>query len=89
MRVVWIIVALLFVIAGALFGALNSDELSLDFYAFQLSLPKGAALLAAVLFGWLIGGLVLWLAVVVPLKRRLAQQRRDHVRRESVPAVVD
>lgn len=89
MRVVWIIVALLFVIAGALFGALNSDELSLDFYAFQLSLPKGAALLAAVLLGWLIGGLVLWLAVVVPLKRRLSQQRRDPVRREPVPAVVD
>lgn len=89
MRVVWTIVALLFVIAGMLFGALNSDELSLDFYAFQLSLPKGAALLAAVLFGWAIGGFVLWLAVVVPLKRRLAQQRRDLVRRESLPVAVD
>ncbi|TDR39170.1 uncharacterized protein DUF1049 [Tahibacter aquaticus] len=89
MRVVWTIVALLFVIAGALFGALNSEQLSLDFYAVQLSLPKGAALLAAVLFGWLVGGLVLWLAVVVPLKRRFAQQRRDHARREPVPVVVD
>ncbi len=90
MRVLWTLVALLFVLAGALFGALNSEAVHLDFYLGQLDLPKGAALLAAVLAGWIIGGFVVWLAVVMPLKRRLARLRREQFQREpAAPAVVD
>lgn len=85
MRVLWTLVALLFVLAGALFGALNSEAVQLDFYLSQLTLPKGAALLAAVLAGWIVGGFVIWLAVVVPLKRRLARLRREQIQREPVP----
>jgi lipopolysaccharide assembly protein A len=86
MRVVWIVAALLFAAVGAVFGALNSDNVALDFYFFDASLPKAAALLAALFAGWLVGGLVLWLFVVMPLRRRLSRQRREITRRDELPA---
>ena len=86
MRVVLIALILLFAIAGAVFGALNSDSIVFDFYLAQIDLPKGAALLAALLAGWLAGGAAVWLGVVVPLRRRLGHARRELVRR---PAAAD
>ncbi|HVJ62274.1 MAG TPA: lipopolysaccharide assembly protein LapA domain-containing protein [Tahibacter sp.] len=83
MRVVWIVLVLLFAIAGAVFGALNSDSVAFDFYLVQADLPKGAALLAALLVGWIAGGAAVWLGVVVPLKRRLGHARRELVRRPA------
>jgi lipopolysaccharide assembly protein A len=85
MRVVWIVAALLFAAVGAVFSALNADSVVFDFYFFDASLPKAAALLAALLAGWLIGGLVLWVAVVMPLRRRLSRQRRELARRDATP----
>lgn len=87
MRVIWIVAALLFAAAGAVFGALNGESVGLDFYAFQLQMPKAAALLAALLAGWAAGGLILWLAVVMPLRRRLSRQRREAIRRDEVATV--
>lgn len=86
MRVVWTLLALLFVLAGAVFGALNGDSVAFDFYFFQPTLHKGAALLAAFLAGWLVAGLMLWLGVIMPLKRRLARQRREQLRRGAPDA---
>ncbi|HVJ61126.1 MAG TPA: lipopolysaccharide assembly protein LapA domain-containing protein [Tahibacter sp.] len=86
MRVVWIALILLFAIAGAVFGALNSDSVVFDFYAGQADLPKGAALLAALLTGWIAGGAAVWLGVVVPLKRRLGRARRELVQRPQATA---
>ncbi|UXI66626.1 lipopolysaccharide assembly protein LapA domain-containing protein [Tahibacter amnicola] len=84
MRFVWIVLLLVFLAAGALFGALNSDAVALDFYFFQSTWPKGAALLGGLLLGWIAGGAVVWLAVVLPLKSRLSRLRREAVRREPV-----
>ena len=83
MRVLWIILVVLFAIAGAVFGALNSDAVAFDFYAVTLTLPKGAALLAALLTGWIAGGAAVWLGVVVPLRRRLGRTRRELVQRQA------
>ncbi|MEO8670120.1 MAG: DUF1049 domain-containing protein [Tahibacter sp.] len=80
MRFVWIVLLLLFAGLGALFGALNGDAVALDFYLFQTAWPKGAAWLAALLFGWLAGGAIVWLAVVIPLRRRLKQVNRLAIR---------
>ena len=87
MRAFWIVAALLFAAVGAVFGALNGDPVALDFYFFDASLPKAAALLAALFSGWLLGGIVLWLAVVMPLRRRLSRQRREFSRRDENPVV--
>lgn len=86
MRVVWIVAALLFAAVGAAFSALNADRVALDFYFFDASLSKAAALLAALFAGWFLGGLVFWLAVVVPLRRRLSRLHRELARRKETPA---
>lgn len=75
MRVLGILLFLLFVIIGVVFGALNADMVSYDLVFTHASLPKGAALIAAAVLGWLLGGALLWLLAVMPLKRRLRRER--------------
>jgi uncharacterized integral membrane protein len=75
MRILTWLFALLVVLAGLLFGALNPDPVRVDLYftAFQLAL--GPALLLAALAGALLGGVAVMLGVVLPLRRRLRRQR--------------
>jgi uncharacterized integral membrane protein len=49
-------------LAGALFGALNTAPATIDFHFAQVTLPLGLALLLALLAGWILGGLTAWLA---------------------------
>jgi putative membrane protein len=39
--------------------------------------PKGAALLCALVIGWLLGGLTAWLGVVTRQRRERRRQQRD------------
>jgi putative membrane protein len=78
MRIVWFGLIVLFALGGLLFGALNSETLGIDFYLFSLSLPKGVALLGAVLVGWLLGGIVVYFGLVLRLNRQLRAARRQH-----------
>jgi len=77
MRLALVIVIVLFVVFGAIFGALNAERVVIDFYFMQASLPKGALLISAVVIGWLLGGLVAWLARVPRLKRDLRNTQRQ------------
>lgn len=77
MRILVIIVFLLFIAAGIVLGALNAEMVSYDFGFIQLELPKGAALLGAVVLGWLLGGLAAWLGVVSRQRRIQRRQLRD------------
>jgi len=77
MRLGLILLALLFAIAGAIFGALNGEHVVFDFYFSALTLPKGAALLCAVLLGWLLGGVVVYLGLVLRLRRRVRTLARE------------
>ena len=77
MRLALILVILVFIVFGALFGALNAERISIDFYFVQASVPKGAVLLGAVVVGWLLGGLVAWFARVPRLHRDLRETRRQ------------
>ncbi|MDQ0008757.1 putative integral membrane protein [Luteibacter jiangsuensis] len=61
MRLLAIIFLLLFIAAGIVFGALNADLVPFDLGVAQLSLPKGGAMLVAVLVGWILGGITAWL----------------------------
>ena len=86
MRFGLILLVLLFAVAGAVFGSLNGQAIDLDFYFGQVVLGKGAALLCALLAGWLLGGLLVDLGLVVPLRRRLRRQTRQL--RQLEPAAV-
>ena len=72
MRLLILLVVILFVALGIVLGALNADLVHYDFGFAGLSLPKGAALLAALFVGWLLGGLTAWLGASA---RRSGRQR--------------
>jgi uncharacterized integral membrane protein len=77
MRLALVIVILAFVVFGAVFGALNAERIVVDFHFWQPSVPKGAALISAVVLGWLLGGLVAWLSRDRRLKREIRETRRQ------------
>jgi uncharacterized integral membrane protein len=85
MRLALIIVILAFVVFGAVFGALNAERITVDLYFVQPSVPKGAVLLSAVVLGWLLGGLVAWLARVPRLRRDLRETRRQLRQAQAQP----
>jgi uncharacterized integral membrane protein len=65
-----------FAVAGAAFGALNSQPIELDFYFGTLTLVKGGVVIGALLLGWMLGGLLVYVGLVLPLRRRLRVQAR-------------
>ncbi|MBQ4853714.1 LapA family protein [Rhodanobacter sp. B2A1Ga4] len=75
MRLLAIIILVIFIAAGVVLGALNADLVGYDFAFVRLQLPKGAALLGALVIGWLLGGLTAWLGVSMRQRRR--QPRAD------------
>lgn len=77
MRFIPLILALLFLLAGIAFGALNSQDVTLDFYRCQITLPLGVALIGFGLFGAISAGVLLWLTVIWPQRRRIAALKRQ------------
>ena len=73
MRLIVTLILLLFVAAGVVLGALNADLVGYDLGFAQLTLPKGAALLIALVIGWLLGGLTAWLGVSTRQRRQRRQ----------------
>jgi uncharacterized membrane protein YciS (DUF1049 family) len=88
MRLLIILLILLFAAVGAIFGALNGERVVYDFYFTTATLPKGAMLIAAVLIGWLIGGIVVYCGLVLRLRRRVRTLARELKRQESDPKSV-
>ncbi len=75
MRLLAIIVLVIFIAAGVVLGALNAELVGYDLAFARMQLPKGAALLGALVIGWLLGGLTAWLGVSARQRRR--QPRAD------------
>lgn len=77
MRLLFLLICLAVLATGALFGALNPLAVAIDFWFFTLELRLGLALLLAGLAGAAIGGLAMWLGVVLPMAARLRRAQRD------------
>jgi lipopolysaccharide assembly protein A len=77
MRLLVIFILVLFIAAGVVLGALNADLVSYDLAFVQMRLPKGAALLGALVIGWLLGGLTAWLGVSTQQRRLRRRQLRS------------
>jgi putative membrane protein len=93
MRLLIVLLVLIFAVLGAVFGALNSERVAYDFYFITTNVPKGAALIAAGLAGWLIGGIVVYFGLVLRLRRRVRTLARElsvaeKAQREPVTPVV-
>jgi uncharacterized integral membrane protein len=71
-----VFLVLVFAVAGAAFGALNSQPIELDFYFGTLTLVKGGVVIGALLLGWMLGGLLVYVGLVLPLRRRVRVQTR-------------
>ncbi len=85
MRLTALILALFFLVAGVLFGALNPDEVALDFYRFRITLPLGVALLGFAVLGAVAAGVLLWFTVIWPQRRRIARLARRDASPPTVP----
>jgi len=81
MRLLAIIVLVIFIAAGVVLGALNADLVSYDLAFVRMQLPKGAALLGALVIGWLLGGLTAWLGGT----RQRRQLRADNKKLPAKP----
>lgn len=100
MRFLLLIIVLLFAVAGIVFGALNADLVTYDVLFAQLSLPKGAVALGMLVVGWILGGLLVWLVTVQPLRLRLRRankklaaahpeaEREAHAQPSAAPAAL-
>jgi uncharacterized integral membrane protein len=85
MRIVIIVLAVLVIALGALFGALNPAALVVNLYFAELRVPTGVALLGCLLLGWLLRGAVFWFAQNARLRRDVRNLRRqlDEARRAA------
>lgn len=77
MRPLAIVILVIFVAAGLVLGALNADLVDYDLAFTRMQLPKGAALLGAMVIGWLLGGLTAWVGVSMRQRRQRRQLRPD------------
>ncbi|MCK9539566.1 lipopolysaccharide assembly protein LapA domain-containing protein [Dokdonella sp.] len=75
MRLILAGLILLVLVAGALFGALNTIRVPIDLHFVQVRAPLGASLLAMLVAGWLLGGLTAWVGQA-RLRRELRRRRR-------------
>jgi uncharacterized membrane protein YciS (DUF1049 family) len=71
-----VLLVFVFAVAGASFGALNSQAIELDFYFGTITLVKGGIVIGALLLGWLLGGLLVYIGLVLPLRGKLRAQSR-------------
>ncbi len=71
MRLIRLIVAIACVLLGAIVGALNTQTILLDFGIASVRSSLGLSVLVALLAGVVIGGTILAVGVVAPLRRRL------------------
>ncbi|GHB94633.1 lipopolysaccharide assembly protein LapA domain-containing protein [Thermomonas carbonis] len=71
MRLLRLIAAFACIVLGAIVGALNTQRVVLDLGLITLPTSLGLGILLALLLGVLVGGTILAVGVVAPIRRRL------------------
>ena len=71
MRLIRLIAAIACILLGAVVGALNTQPVALDLGMATIRASLGLSMLVALLLGVLVGGGILAISVVAPLRRRL------------------
>ncbi len=79
MRLILTLLMLVVVATGVAFSVFNAIAVPIEFHFFRIEVPLGLALLAALLLGWLLGGLTAWFGA-------RARQRRSVRRRNGQDA---
>ena len=85
MQLVKSLIALLFVVAGVLFGALNREPAHVDVVFASMSAPLGLLILATLLAGAFIGGVVVSLFVVWPDRLKQTAKNAESTRESARP----
>lgn len=70
-RLGFILLALGAIALGLVVGTLNADPVAVDLLWVQLEWPLGLVILVALITGFAIGLLLLWMMTVLPLRLRL------------------
>ena len=71
MRLIRLFVAIACILLGGLVGALNTQPVVLDLGIASVRASLGLSVLVALLLGVLVGGTILAVGVVAPLRRRV------------------
>ena len=71
MRLLRLIAAFACIVLGAIVGALNTQRVVLDLGLIRLPTSLGLGILLALVLGVLVGGTILAVGVVAPMRRRL------------------
>ncbi|KGK58314.1 uncharacterized membrane protein YciS (DUF1049 family) [Xanthomonas arboricola] len=76
MKVFRLLVMLAFLLVGLVIGAVNSQDITLDFLFSSVHTTSGVAIIAALLVGVLIGAGMVLVSVVIPLYSKLRQANK-------------
>lgn len=87
LRLIRFLIALLFVAAGIAVGVLNSQPVTIDLGFAVLHGTLGLLLLATLLVGALLGGMMLTASVILPQRRQLRRARMQAA--SSAPPLPD
>ena len=71
MRLLRLIAAFACIVLGAIVGALNTQRVVLDLGLIRLPTSLGLGILLALVLGVLVGGTILAVGVIAPMRRRL------------------
>ncbi|MCC4603583.1 MULTISPECIES: lipopolysaccharide assembly protein LapA domain-containing protein [Xanthomonas] len=94
MKVFRLLVMLAFLLVGLIIGAVNSQDVTLDFLFSSVHTTSGVAIIVALLVGVLIGAGMVLVSVVIPLYSKLRQANKAVVvsradARPVAPAAVE
>ena len=85
MRLIRLLAAIACLVVGIAVGALNPQPIALDLGFTTLRASLGVAVLVALLAGVVVGGLILTMSTVLPLRQRLRRAKASKPAAVALP----